>query len=331
MQTLNLFYEQPPKTDRHLPFDRYLQRLRRIIKRGTAPAGQMRMFLNLTKGLDQIGIPYRVNDYDYIQKHPDELACILGKDNVLNKLPWTNPILYGPNVYDHPSDDPELLNRLPIRKIIVTCDWFKRMCEPAWGAKLDTWSAGIDTDLWTPQRSGKKPIDILLYDKVMWNYQQRQSDLILPIRKLLAERGLKTVLLRYGYYRESRYRALLKQTKAMIYLSEHETQGMARLQAHSCDVPVLAWDQQGFWEDPSYFPHKVRFAPVSSVPHWDERCGVRFQNIDEFPARLEEFLTRVSRGNFKPRQFVEQNFTLEQSARSYVTLVRQVQESLTDA
>ena len=328
MQTLNLFYEQPPKTDRHLPFDRYLQRLRRIIKRGTAPAGQMRMFLNLKKGLDQIGISYRVNDYDYIQKHPNELACILGKDNVLNKLQWTNPIIYGPNVYDHPSDDPELLNRLPIRKIIVTCEWFRRMCEPAWGARLATWSAGIDTDLWSPHSSEKKRIDVLLYDKVMWNYEQRQSELILPIRKLLAERGLKTVVLRYGHYRESRYRTLLNETKAMIYLSEHETQGLARLQANSCNIPVLAWDQQGFWEDPSYYPHKVQFSPVSSVPHWDERCGVRFQNMEEFPVRLEEFLTRLSRGDFKPRQFVEQGFTLEQSARNYMTLVRDVQESL---
>jgi glycosyltransferase involved in cell wall biosynthesis len=139
---------------------------------------------------------------------------------------------------------------------------------------------------------------------------------------------LKTVVLRYGRYRENQYHALLKKTKAMIYLSEHETQGLARLQANSCDLPVLAWDQEGFWEDPSYFPHIVRFGPVSSVPHWDERCGVKFKNMEEFPAKLEEFLTLLSRGHFKPREFVEERFTLEHGARRYMALVHTVQESL---
>jgi hypothetical protein len=328
MQTLNLFYEQPPKHDLRFPYDRYLQRLRRIIKRGTAPAGQMRIFLNLQKGLDRIGIPYRVNDYDYIQQHPEELACILGKDNVLNKMPWTNPILYGPNVYDHPSDDPDLLNRIPIRKIIVSCDWFRRMCEPAWGPKLAIWRAGIDTDLWSPGRMESKPIDILFYDKVMWNYEQRKQELVVPIRRELARRGLKTAVLRYGSYRETHYRALLKKCRAMIYLSEHETQGLARLQANSCNVPVLAWDQEGFWEDPSYFPHKVRFAPVTSVPDWDKRCGVKFKNIAEFPARLTEFLTLLSQGDFDPREYAIANFTLEKSAHDYLRIVHDVQASL---
>lgn len=285
----------------------------------------MRIFLNLQKGLKRIGVPLRVNDYDYIKQHPEALACIVGKENVLEKLNWRNPILYGPNVYDHPSAAPDLLERLPIRKIVVTCEWFRRMCEPAWGNKVIVWRAGIDTDLWTAGLAENRPIDVLLYDKIMWNYERRKNELVIPIWKALAKRGLKTVVLRYGSYREGLYRDLLKRSKAMIYLCEHETQGLARLQAQACGVPILAWDQEGFWEDPSYFPHTVQFGPVSSVPDWDERCGVKFKDMDQFPGRLEEFLALLAQRRFAPREYVVENLTLEKSAQEYLRISNEVE------
>ena len=324
MRPLNLFYEQPPKRDLKFPYDRYLQRLLRIAKRGRAPAGQMRMFLNLCKGLDQIKVPYRKNDYGYIQRHEEELACIFGKENVLNKLQWKNPILYGPNVYDHPLQDPLLLERLPIKRILITSEWFKRMCEPAWGDLIVLWRAGVDTDLWTPGKSTNKPIDFLLYDKVKRNDVKLRYEIVIPIQQALQKCGLKTAILQYGYYREIQFLTLLKKSKAMIFLSEHETQGLARLQAQSAEVPVLAWDPEGFWKHPAYFPHRVRFSPVSSVPDWDERCGVKFKSMDDFDERLEKFLDALGSKRFAPREFVLENFTLEKCAREYVRIANEV-------
>jgi glycosyltransferase involved in cell wall biosynthesis len=321
MKPLNLFYEQPGKRDRVLRYDRYLQHLWRIIRRGAAPFGQMRLFLNLCQGLDQIGVPYRVNDYDYARQHPEELVCIVGKEGVLNRMPWRNPILYGPNVYDHPLVDPQLLERLPIRKIIVTCEWFRQMCEPYWGDKVEVWLSGIDTDLWAPAPEVRKDVDFLIYNKVMWNYERRERELIIPIQQMLAARGLRCSTLRYGYYHESRYQSLLKRSRAMIFLCEHETQGFARLQAQACGVPVLAWDQQGFWEDPSYYPHTIKFGPVTCVPDWDSRCGLKFKTIEEFPAQLEQLMAQMQSQQFDPRSFILENLTLAKCAREYVKVV----------
>lgn len=324
MQPLNLFYEQPPKRDSRFPYDRHLQRLNRIIKRGLAPAGQMRMFLNLCKGLDQIGVPYRKNDYDYIKQYPEELACILGKENVLNKLPWKNPILYGPNVYDHPLEDPDLLERLPIKRILIASEWFRKMCEPAWGPLIVLWRGGVDTNLWTPGTRKDKPIDILLYDKLKKNDEHHRKELLSPIRDELQRHGLKILTLQYGFYQETRFRTLLKKSKAAIFLSEHETQGLARLQAHSADVPVLAWEPGGFWKNPAYYPDKVRFSPVSSVPDWDDRCGVKFKGIDDFRERLEEFLDALGGKRFAPREYILENFTLDKCAREYVRIANEL-------
>ena len=50
---------------------------------------------NLCAGLDRMGIRYRVNDYGHIRKHPEELACIIGRPFVLDWFAWKNPLLLG--------------------------------------------------------------------------------------------------------------------------------------------------------------------------------------------------------------------------------------------
>jgi len=90
---LNIFYEEP-ESDRWLPFDRYPRRIVRRLLRGPPQArGHKRVFLNLCAGLDRIGVRYRVNDYGHAGRNPHELACIIGKPQVLDKMEWKNPIL----------------------------------------------------------------------------------------------------------------------------------------------------------------------------------------------------------------------------------------------
>src|SRR6266853_3793648 len=103
----------------------------------------------------------------------------------------------------------------------------------------------------------------------------------------------------------------------MVFICEHETQGLAYEQALSCGVPVLAWDRGGCWQDSEFYPHKVRFEPVSSVPYWDERCGMKFVEVAEFPARLDEFWERAGRNGFRPRDYILENLTLEICAQRY--------------
>ena len=110
----------------------------------------------------------------------------------------------------------------------------------------------------------------------------------------------------------------------MIFLCEHETQGFAYQQALACGVPVLAWDRGGYWQDPTYYPQHERFGPVSSVPYWDERCGLKFADALEFSNRFEEFWTGVLEQRFQPRDYVVENLTLEKCSRHYLELVGRV-------
>jgi glycosyltransferase involved in cell wall biosynthesis len=211
--------------------------------------------------------------------------------------------------------------------MLVPGEWMRKMCEPFYGDRVLAWPVGIDTDLWFPVSTKQKDIDILLYDKVRWEHEKYEQELINPIDHHLHKCGLKVEIIRYGNYQEEDFYALLKRSKAMIFLCEHETQGIAYQQALSCDVPILAWDRGGFWQDPSYFPHKVQFTGVSSVPYWSDRCGIKFKDVGEFPAKLDEFLEKLQQQQFAPRDYILENLTLEKCAHHYLEILREVQSS----
>ncbi|HEY0327601.1 MAG TPA: glycosyltransferase family 1 protein [Rhodopseudomonas sp.] len=323
---LNLFYEE--KEDRWLPGDRHVRSLlRRLLIGKPQPAGHTRVFLNLCAGLDLLGIRYRVNDYRYIQRHPDELACVIGRRFLLNKIAWKNPILLGVAAYDHPVDAPGLFDRLPIKMVLVPGEWYVDMCRPYW-ERVRSWPVGIDTELWAPAPQEQKSVDVLLYDKVRWEHDRIAPALNDPIRARLSAEGRSVQELRYGSYAEEEFRQALARCRTMIFLCEHESQGIAYQQALSCDVPIFAWDRGGAWQDPNYFPHKVVYEPVSSVPYWDERCGMKFATIDEFQSQWPEFWRRSQSREFAPRSFILETLTLEQRAQQYYDIAKNVADGL---
>jgi glycosyltransferase involved in cell wall biosynthesis len=323
---LNLFYEEPD-FDRWIVLDRYPRRIVRRIMRGRPrPGGQTRVFLNLCAGLGRLGIGYRVNDYRYAKWNPASLACIIGRPFVLDKIAWKNPILLGAAIYSHPLDDPHLRERLPVKKILVPGPWMRDMCVPYWGDFVEAWPVGIDTLSWVPTRDTEKTIDVLLYDKVRWKHEHYDQVLLCPIRAALQKRGLSAREIRYGFYREEEFRAALAQCKTMVFVCEHETQGIAYQQALSCGVPIFAWDRQGPWQDPSYFPHRVIFEPVTSVPYWDERCGLRFVDAVDFDTNWDNFWDGARQGRYRPRDFILENLTLERCAQHYMDVARSLGE-----
>jgi hypothetical protein len=158
---------------------------------------------------------------------------------------------------------------------------------------------------------------VLVYDKIHWDRDRLVPELIEPIREQLRREGRSFTELRYGSYREEEYQDALGRSCAMIFLCHNESQGIAYQQALSCGVPVFAWDPGGPWKDPDYFPHRVTFAPVSSVPYWDARCGMKFIDRATFETGWRDFWIRSATGLFDPRGYVLDNLTLEQRALQY--------------
>jgi hypothetical protein len=325
---LNLFYEEPDP-DRWFKFDHYPRKIiRRIVRGRQRPGGVMMVALNLMRGFDKISVPYRLNDYGYIKKHKEEIACIIGKPHLLFERKWENPIIFGAGIFSHPSDYPDLLKEFPnIKRILVPGPWIQQMFKPWYGNMVTSWPTGIDTGYWSPpaKRSEKK-FDFLIYDKLNRDRDSNIANILDPILKIISDYQLTCQIIRYGAYEPSQLKLSLNNSRAAIFLSESETQGMAYQQMLAAGVPVLAWDRGGYWQDPFYFPHKVKYQPVSSVPYWDDRCGLKFTGANDFGEKLKVFLTKLD--EFKSRDYIMENLTLEICAEKYLEIYRQVEKEL---
>lgn len=280
------------------------------------------VFINLVKGLDKLGYPYRINDFRHAKKHPEELACIIGKPHVLFERKWKNPVLFGASVFSHPLDCPDLFDKYPVKKILVPGEWMRKMFEPYYGDKVIAWPVGIDTEYWRPSEE-QKDLDFLIYYKIRWENTHYDKTLFEPICKELEKRNLKFQVIRYGHYTPDQLMQLSGRSRAVIFLCEHETQGLAYQQLLSRNIPVFAWDRGGFWQDPSYYPALVKFEEgVSSVPYWDERCGMKFLHFNDFSSKLTDFLEKLSA--FNPRGYILDNLTLERCAQQYVQITHSI-------
>jgi len=285
------------------------------------------VYQNLKKGLDRAKIPYRDNDFRCIRQHPDELMCIVGKPYLLLKYDWSNPIVFGASIFEHPEASPDFWEDYPnVQKMLVPGPWMCDMfAEHYPEEKLAVWPVGIDVEKWRPKRpQDEKPKRILLYDKVRWAHDRYERILIDPIRQRLRAQGIEIETLRYGHYFPEDLKAALERCRAVVFLCEHETQGIAYQQMLASGVPIFAWDRGGYWQDPNYFPDRVRYRPVTSVPYWNQRCGMKFETADEFVDRFDEFWGRVQADEFAPRDYVVENLTLEKCARHYASIVEEV-------
>jgi glycosyltransferase involved in cell wall biosynthesis len=124
--------------------------------------------------------------------------------------------------------------------------------------------------------------------------------LITPIKKALGERGYRVETICFKFHDHETYRRLLVRSRAMVFLCEHETQGLAYQEALASNVPVLARDN-GYWLDPLWRRVSETMVPASSVPFFSPDCGKRFANFAAFVAALSRFLERLP--SLRPRQY----------------------------
>jgi len=291
----------------------------------------MMVAINLLKGLDKLGVKYRFNDFQYARKNPEELICVIGKTQLILDKKFKNPIIFGASVFSHPIEYPEFLAKnTNIKKILVPGPWMKKMFDIYYKKDVTiSWPVGIDTEKWSPSLKLKSQlIDFLVYDKIRWQHDDYEQKLLIPILSYLEDKNYSYEIIKYGNYRSEDLVAKIGISKSVIFLCEHETQGLAYQQILSTDTPIFAWDRGGYWQDPDHFPHQVKFdEDVSSVPYWDERCGMKFRDLSEFKTLITKFVEEQKSMNFSPRKYILENLTLEKCAQRYCEIVSSLLKS----
>lgn len=319
MRRVCLYFRREPERDRWIAGDRFIRPIvRRIVRGKPGASGPAKVFTNLCLGLDRLGVRYQVN-LPFERLQDGDLVGVIGLGRrALHGYCRGNPIVAGPGLMTHPSEWPDLCERYPVARYLQHSAWANAVYKPYYGSRCEIWPVGIDTYSWTPGDARDKQFDFLIYDKIRWQREEMVPRLLEPIRAELLRRKLRFVEIRYGCYNEQQYRRMLRQSRAMLFLCEHESQGLAYQECLASGVPVLAWDQ-GCCLDPNRFAWGDPEIAATSVPYFDERCGLRFRVIGEFAERLSEFLDQCSA--MAPRDYILDNLTLEHCSRRYLQIL----------
>jgi len=313
------FYFNPyPEKDRWIKYDRYVRMIiRRIVRGKPYTSGIDKVFVNLKKGLDLLQVPYVVN-VPFHRLTPNDQILFMGRGPTWlekyiksgKKYPFAAAIGFS----SHPIEIKDIMEGQPLIAYFSHCSWVNDIYAGYFGKDTClTWPAGVDTEAYPILPLEHKTTDFLIYRKIRWNVEAETNRIVEPIRQVLQKKGFTWKEIVYLSYKPEQLKELQRTCKALIFVTEHETQGFALQECMSTGMPVLAWNE-GIVRDPYYGQCGTLNPPVTAVPFFDETCGRTFTTVESFENTLDLFWEEFQQNKYNPAQFIRYNFTLQKSA-----------------
>lgn len=289
----------------------------RGLRRRQPYTGFYTAFRNLRRALEQAGLDVHVNDFAHARRNPRQPIGISGHVEVYDHVSLPNPAVFGPGYVPPPETIDTVAKGTNIRIFTQPSEWPCLVLRPKLGDRVQPFFAPIDLVEWPDLSSGSKTYDVVIYDKIRWDRDEMVPRLLQRLQRHLAARNLSHIVLRYGEHPLAQFRTALKAGRVLVFLCEHETQGLAYQEAMASGLPVFAWDEGRLVD-----PREVRTAPadlvVSSVPYFDERCGMTFRETG-LEDRFDSFWE--ARNSYAPRAFVAETLGPDRAARIYLDLL----------
>jgi glycosyltransferase involved in cell wall biosynthesis len=263
---------------------------------------------NLQKGLEKIGVTYYGVYHSRAAKYTGILQFCM--PDLLYQYSTKKPLL-GPNLFVLPTDNPKLCDDFD--NFIVPSQWVKDLYitfDLLKNKNIFVWPVGIDTEIWKPTVENKKEIDCFIYFK-----NRTEQDLEI-VKAICRKFNLTFKVIGYGSYLEKELKELCEKAKFAILLTGTESQGIAYLNILSSNIPCYVFNTPT-WKD----EYKKISCEATSVPYWDERCGVIANNVDL--NHFKQFLDANENNKFEPRNYILDNLTLEKSAQAYYNMLRE--------
>lgn len=297
------------------------RRMYRAARRRQPYTGYYTAFRNLVRSLTVQGLDVRVNDFAAARRSPDRAIGISGYRSVFPKLSLSNPALVFHADFGTPDEILNITASVNAQLFALGCAWPRKLYEKRLGDRMRSLFVAIDVNAWPDLSDRPKSVDYLIYDKIRWRRDARAPELLDVLRDEMDKLGRSHETLRYGHHDLSAYRQALARSRAMVFLCEHETQGLAYQEAMSSNLPILAWNE-GELVDPHQRPFLPEGEHVSAVPYFDETCGMTFTVADARRA-LQRF--DKAHDHFTPRRFVEHNLSLRAGADAFLALYEEVE------
>ena len=247
----------------------------------------------------------------YINKvtlNTKKILFIDDKKNLKKFINVDSEIYIGPNIMIMPNDD-KIFKSKKISKILVPSQWIKnKYLKQTRGkiSKINIWYSGVDENFWRPKKIISKKIDFLIYKKFSYD-----KEIYTKILNYLNYQKKNIKVIEYGAYERKEYYNLLLSSKALIFISQSESQGISNFEAWSCDVPTLVFN-------PGYWTYKNKKYISNSCPYLSKYTGAYFKNFDDFKEKITLFDSK----KFSPRKWILKNGTINFTTKKLLNILK---------
>ncbi|MDA9645447.1 hypothetical protein N9T02_01080 [Candidatus Actinomarina] len=130
-------------------------------------------------------------------------------------------------------------------------------------------------------------------------YKNRNMEDLNKVINFLKNRNIPYDLFEYGKYSNHKLLKTAKRNKFCILINSAESQGIAVQEMLSMNLPIYVWD----------LPASELNCFASSVPYFNEKCGMVTNSYDEFVNSFDKFINEYS--FYRPSEYVLANLTHE--------------------
>jgi hypothetical protein len=257
---------------------------------------------------NKMNIEYQeIHEYNQLKTEKYDILFSCSQFINPNDIPSHVKILFGPHFFIFPSGQivGDLQDEYSKRCVYnVLSPWIKQLYLEFANSLIVPMIElpfGVDTDKFIPN-TGSKSLDCIVYVK------RRSTTLVTTVINILQSKNISFVLFQYGSYAEDNYLHQLNQSKFMIVLDAHESQGFALQEAMSSNTPLLVLDATSMYDEMDtnnnsiYEYLKPKKLEATSVPYWSDECGIKIKDINDIPESIDKMMS--SYHIFTPRKYI---------------------------
>jgi len=219
-------------------------------------------------------------------------------------------IIYGPHCFLFPVPPWQTYSFSSNAKYLLPSQWAKEFVDEIGGINLPTIinPFAVDVEKFKPSVS-KNYYTCLLYVK------HRKPEDVAYVESVLQLKGISYRKFDYlKKYKEEDYIKALNECHFGIWVTSTESQGFALQECLSMNVPILVWNATSLFDEINSFGEQTYRDKLgkyklkgTTIPYWDERCGISFTEKDDFENNLDLMMSSYTQ--FHPRDYVIENLS----------------------
>ncbi|MES2986078.1 MAG: hypothetical protein V4686_03045 [Patescibacteria group bacterium] len=261
---------------------------------------------SLTKGLEEIHVPFEINPLKPKYNIIHVLSGVEALRERIHKKAEDQTLIAGPTLVTTPDEFDGILSHGKIDLILTPSDWvtdFYGSMLPTLTYKILSWPAGVEI----PKNTHPDRTEVLVFKKNI------EEEVYTKVVTHLEEKQITYKVLEYGKFSHQEYTDLLRKTTFVIYLQKTESQGIALQEAWAHNVPTLVY-RSLVWKYKDYVWENEHI----SAPYLTPQSGLFFTL-----ETLEESITQMSTQQFEPRAYCEEHLSNKKSAEKLIKIIKQ--------